>query len=146
MVADVPVGATMDAESPDRLDVLVKSPESSLTELCWQQLQFWLAEFEIKTQVVRSSELPVDSKKSDLVLGLCKHFSADHYLSGALGKDYLDEDAFAAAGIEIEYQDFQHPVYPQLWGNFEPCMCIVDYWMNCGSGSTNIMRGKKHGI
>ncbi len=129
-----------------KLVALYSIPESNLAELCWHQLQFWLAEFDIKTSVVRSSTLPITSKKSELVLDLCKHFGADHYMSGVLGKDYLDESAFSAAGIQIEYQNFQHPIYPQLWGDFEPYMCIIDYWMNCGPASNNFFKGESHGI
>ena len=110
-------------------------PTNNLAELCWQQLNFWLTEFQIDTQIIRSSELDIRSKKSDLVLDLCKHFAAEHYLSGALGRDYLNENDFAVAGIKVEYQEFIHPVYPQRWGGFEPYMGIVDYWMNCGSGT-----------
>lgn len=110
---------------------LILEPEQLLSEMCWQQLKFWLSEFNITTKVVRSSELPVDSSKSDLVLDLCKYFGADHYLSGTYGRDYLDELAFTAAGVKIEYQNFKHPVYSQLWGEFEPYLSILDYWMNC---------------
>ena len=79
---------------------------------------------------MRSSELPITSKKSDLILDLCRYFQADRYISGALGKNYLEEVRFKEAGISIEYQDYQHPVYPQLWGEFLPYMSIVDFWMN----------------
>lgn len=129
-----------------KLETLYLTPESNLAELCWRQLQFWLAELEIKTKVYRSSDLSVASKKSDLVLDFCKYFGAKHYLSGALGKNYLNEESFLTAGIEIEYQNFQHPVYPQLWHIFEPQMGIVDVWMNCGAGTRNILNGKNHGI
>ncbi len=129
-----------------KLEGLFTIPESNLAELCWQQLQFWLSEFDIKTKVVRSSEVTITSKKSDLVFDLCKLFGADHYLSGALGKDYLEKNSFSAAGIKIEYQDYQSPVYPQLGGEFEPYMSIIDYWLNCGSGSKDILRGKINGI
>jgi len=127
-----------------RLEAVLSIQESNLAELCWWQLQFWLGEFDIKSQVVRSSALPVHSKKSDLVLDLCRHFGADHYVSGTLGRNYLDEASFAAAGIKIEYQNFQHPVYPQLWNNFEPYMSIVDYWMNCGPGALSFSEGLPH--
>ncbi|MDO9162362.1 MAG: WbqC family protein [Methylococcaceae bacterium] len=125
---------------------LLLLPESNLSELCWQHLQFWLAEFEIKTEVYRSSALPVSSKKSDLVLDLCKQIGANNYISGPFGKDYLNEQSFAVAGIKIDYQDFKHPVYPQLWGDFEPNMCILDYWMNCGSNSNNFLQRRNNGI
>ena len=121
-------------------------PASNLAELCWQQLQFWLKEFNIKTKVIRSSDLAVESKKSDLVLDLCRHFNADHYLSGILGKDYLDEYSFATNGIAVQYQDFQHPIYTQLWGDFLPYMSIIDYWMNCGSELQNISTRRINGL
>lgn len=122
------------AEAYPEFERLISTPTNILAELCWQQLNFWLAEFEIETKVIRSSELEINSKKSDLVLDLCKHFSAENYLSGALGRDYLNENDFADAGIKVAYQEFIHPAYSQRWGNFEPYMGIVDYWMNCGSG------------
>lgn len=113
------------------LQNLILEPEQLLSEMCWQQLMFWLSELNITTKVVRSSELAVNSSKSDLVLDLCKYFEADHYLSGAFGRDYLDELAFTASGVKVEYQNFKHPVYSQLWGEFEPYLSVLDYWMNC---------------
>jgi len=64
------------------------------------------------------------------VLDLCKHFEVNHYLSGALGADYLVEEDFTRAGITIEYQKFQPPTYPQLWKEFIPGLSILDWWMN----------------
>lgn len=124
-----------------KLENLFSSAESKLTELCWDQLKLWLDEFEIETRIVRLSELNIMSKKSELVLDLCKHFSAETYYSGALGINYLDTHSFAEARIKINYQKYTHPTYPQLWGNFEPFMCIVDYWMNCGPGKLPILKG-----
>ena len=116
-----------------KFETLINVPEQNVAELCWLHLQFWLAEFNIKTKVFRSSDLAIVSKKSNLVLDLCKHFQADNYFSGVQGKDYLEEASFAANGILVQYQNFQHPIYPQLWGDFLPYMSIIDYWMNCGS-------------
>ena len=129
-----------------KIEALLRFHESNLAEFCWKQLEFWMTEFEIETQLVRSSELPVVTKKSDLVLDLCKHYGARHYLSGALGRNYLDEASFLNSGIDIEYQDFKHPLYPQLWGDFVPNMGIIDYWMNCGSDASNFIRRGGHGI
>lgn len=115
-----------------KLQALLMSAQQLLSELCWQQIAFWLAELGISTRMVRASELPVDGTKTDLVLSYCRHFGARHYISGALGRNYLVESEFSAAGITVEFQDYQHPVYPQLWGDFLPCMSVVDAWMNCG--------------
>jgi hypothetical protein len=129
-----------------RLQTLFGHPEARLAELCWEQLQFWLSEFGIGTTVVRASELPVSSKKSDLVLDLCRHCGADRYLSGALGRDYLDVEAFADAGVAVEFQTFRHPVYSQRWGEFEPNLSVVDYWLNCGSDLIFNPAGEEDGI
>ena len=114
-----------------KIEALLRMPESNLAEYCLNQLRFWLAELGIaNTRIVRSSELPIASSKSDLVLDLCRHFSAQRYLSGALGRDYLVDADFREAGIAIEYQSFKSPVYPQLWGAFIPNLGVIDWWMN----------------
>lgn len=112
------------------LSALYGRPEQHLVELCFQQLLFWLEQLNIRTKIVRASELPVSGQKSDLVLALCRHLDASTYLSGPLGRGYLQEQDFGAAGIEVQYQQFVHPQYPQLYGEFVPAMAIVDYWMN----------------
>jgi hypothetical protein len=113
-----------------KIQALLTIPESNLADYCFYQLRFWLGELAIDTRIVRSSELPITSAKSDLVFDLCQHFGAQHYLSGALGRDYLVEEDFSKAGIVIEYQNFKPPVYPQLWGDFIPYLGILDWWMN----------------
>jgi hypothetical protein len=113
-----------------KLKALYEADDALLADMCFRQLQFWLRELGVEKKLIRASALPIDSRKSDLVFDLCRHFEADHYISGALGRNYLDEEKFANAGIRIEYQDYQHPVYPQLHGEFLPYMGIVDFWMN----------------
>jgi hypothetical protein len=123
-----------------RLERLIADAPANLSELCWSQLRFWLDEFAIATRVLRASELPVSGRKSDLILQLARHLGANHYLSGALGRGYLAADAFRDAGISVEYQDYQTPVYPQLWGDFVPNLSVVDYWMNCGPNAAPFRR------
>lgn len=118
-----------------KIETLLTMAESNLANFCFYQLSFWLEELGIDTRIVRSSELPIASSKSDLVLDLCQHFGARHYLSGALGRDYLVEEDFSKAGIAIEYQSFRSPVYPQLWGGFIPNLGVLDWWMNTSEPS-----------
>ncbi|MBI3368558.1 MAG: WbqC family protein [Burkholderiales bacterium] len=117
-----------------KLQALLDAPHATLAEFGWAELRFWCDEFGIATRLLRQSALQPTGAKSDLVLGLCRQLGADHYLSGALGRDYLDVPAFAAQGIAVEFQNFDHPRYPQLWGgDFEPFMSVVDFCMNCGA-------------
>lgn len=105
--------------------------ESRLAELCFRQLRFWLDEFGITTCIVKASQLSAGGRKSDLMLAQCRELGADTYLSGTLGRNYLQEDSFLAEGMNVHYQDYAHPVYSQLHGGFLPAMSIVDYWFNC---------------
>lgn len=118
-------------ENYPKLEQLLAEPCELLADMCYQQLLFWLAELEISSNIVRASSLPAMRRKSELVLDLCLHFSADHYLSGPLGRDYLDQPAFAAAGIAVSYHQFSLEPYPQLHGPFQPGLAVLDWWMNC---------------
>ncbi len=113
-----------------KLDGIYKKEYSFFSDLAYDHLIFWLNELEIKTKVIRSSSLLVDSKKSKLILDLCKYFKADKYISGYLGGNYLIEDDFVKNRIQVEYQNYKYPVYQQLYGNFIPHLSIIDFWMN----------------
>ena len=77
-------------------------------------LDFLRAAFGIRTPLVNSSELDVPGAKGELVLNLCEAVGADALLVGLGGsRGYLDRAAFARAGIELVFQEFNHPVYPQ---------------------------------
>ncbi|MBW2619625.1 MAG: WbqC family protein, partial [Deltaproteobacteria bacterium] len=51
------------------------------------------------------------------------------YLTGTGSRDYLDGEMFESAGIELRWQEFEHPSYPQLHGPFEPMLSVLDYLM-----------------
>ena len=113
-----------------KLEKLYQTQYDLLIDLCWDHLQFWLNELDIKTKIVKLSSMNLTSYKSDLVLDMCKHLHATHYFSGARGIDYLNEESFQKENIVIEYQAYQHVVYPQLYGEFVPNLGVVDYLMN----------------
>jgi hypothetical protein len=113
------------------IEQLFLSSDSLLADLCFAQLLFWLEKFSIKTRIIRASSLSVAGHKSDLILALCHHLNASEYLSGPLGRDYLNEESFKKADIRLSYQSFVHPTYPQLYGEFSTGMAALDCWMNC---------------
>ncbi len=50
-------------------------------------------------------------------------------------------DKYNQSGIEVIFQDFKHPVYSQLFGEFEPFMSVIDLIFNHGDKSLTIIRG-----
>lgn len=98
-----------------------------------------LADLGIGTQIVFSSQMQATGSKSNLILNLCNAIGSKSYLSGALGRDYLNADLFAEAGISIEYQDYDHPVYSQAWPGFYSHLGIFDLLFNHGETSLDIL-------
>ena len=113
-----------------KLELLYHTDYQNFSELAYVHLEFWLNELKINTAVVKASLTTVKSKKSALILDLCEQFGAKRYISGAQGINYLDEQSFKNKSIQIEYQDYKHPIYPQLFGEYIPNLAVVDYWMN----------------
>lgn len=89
----------------------------------------------IPLKATRSSEMGVTSKGSQLVLDLCLKAGADSYLSGAFGKDYLDQKSFADAGVKLSFQDFKSPEYAQFDGPYVGPLSIFDMLLNLGRES-----------
>ena len=42
----------------------------------------------------------------------------------------MEADLFSDAKIELVFQEYKHPVYFQLWGDFLPYMSILDLIFN----------------
>jgi hypothetical protein len=78
------------------------------------------------TRFVRSSELGIEGGKTDRLVSIVEHVGADHYLSGPSARDYLDEAAFAARGISLEYATYEYPPYEQLYPPYDPQVSVLD--------------------
>ena len=113
-----------------KLEQLYAKRYDFFSDMVFEHTVFWFNELDIQTKLIKSSDLNIDSKKSDLILDLCIELNASKYISGEMGKNYLEEGSFKKCKIEVEYQNYSHPVYNQLHGDFLPNMCIVDFWMN----------------
>ena len=97
---------------------------------------------EIKT-MFSSNMLPV-GKKNELLVDLLRKVQATHYLSGVGARSYYEPMPFSEAGIEVLWQNFEHPKYPQQFGDFVPYLSAVDLLFNCGlEESRKILRELK---
>ena len=123
----------------DYFEELYSHDWDELNSLVGESTKFIRQELGIHVEQVQSSDLCVNSKKSDLVLEICQRVGANKYLSGPFGRDYLDIRSFEDAGIELLYHDYPHPTYKQAFDGFEPYMCILDLLFNHGATSLEIL-------
>jgi len=96
----------------------------------------------IETPVYVASELgQFPDDPDERLIAITKHFGADTYLAGSGGKDYMNLEKYDNNGIKVLFQEYTHPVYHQLFGDFEPFMSVVDLIFNHGNDSLKILRG-----
>jgi WbqC-like protein len=98
----------------------------------------WLG---VQPRIECASRLGIHGGQSERLLNLCQRLGATKYLSGRAARDYLDVSLFGRSGVEVEWQDFAHPVYPQLHGEFVPYLSAIDLILNCGEQSRAVLEG-----
>lgn len=89
-----------------------------------------------------SSKMDVHGKKQQLLIEICKKVGANVYLANVGSRKYIGEgEEFKEAGIKLEYHEFKHPIYPQLFGDFVPYMSAIDLLFNVGHDSAKLVWG-----
>jgi hypothetical protein len=84
-------------------------------------------------RIVLASTLGVPGAGTDLLIAIVRAVGGTTYLCGGGAGGYQDDAKFAAAGIALRYQNFRHPVYPQVNADtFVAGLSVVDALMNCG--------------
>ena len=104
-----------------------------LIDLNMRLIDFLMKSFDIDTEIVYSSEFVFKSKSTEKLVDLVNAVGGDVYLSGPMGKNYLDIESFNNEDIQVIFQEFEHPVYRQQYDGFIPNMSAVDALFNIGS-------------
>ena len=129
--------------APELKDVYTRRWET-LVDLDLHLLQLFMRWLGINKPVLRSSTLGITAHKTGRIVELCRRTGATHYLSGSGGsRGYLDLLQLKAASVDVIWQSFQHPVYPQRYPHlgFVPNLGVIDLLFNCGPRSRDILLG-----
>jgi WbqC-like protein family len=95
----------------------------------------------IRTRLSRSTDHATSDERSARLLDLCRALGANEYLSGPAAREYLDVKSFAAAGVRVLWADYSgYPEYPQLGGEFEHGVSVVDLIFNTGPTAREHMK------
>jgi hypothetical protein len=92
------------------------------------------------TDLERDDPAHVDPRSGRLI-GICLALGATEYVSGPSAREYLDEQAFADAGIAVRWADYSgYPEYPQPHPPFEHRVSALDLLLCTGDEAARYRR------
>ena len=91
-------------------------------------------------KIIMASGLVPSEDPTERLIDICQSVGGDTYLSGEAGAEYMNLDRFREGGVNVIFQNFKHPEYPQRFGQFQSHLSVVDLLFNCGTESVAIMK------
>jgi len=109
-----------------------------LSELNIEMLKLLASTLGIKTPLMLSSSIKVDTTKTERLIDLLTNVNATDYLCGQGAKNYLKDELFQRIGLH--WQEYKHPLYSQGLTPFISHLSVVDLIFNYGNKSLDIIR------
>ncbi len=108
-------------------------------------LKTWL---NIKTKIMRASDLSSGGERSDYLAKLCVEVGADEYISTSGALNYLESERhyFDERNIAVYIHTYEHPEYKQLYKPFMPFASSLDLIMMHGPESGKILKNANREI
>ena len=95
----------------------------------------------IDTPLSWSTDFNVIGNRTERLISICKQANADVYVTGPAAKAYLEVDMFKSEGILVEWMNYDgYKEYPQLHGDFDHAVTILDLLFNTGSDAINYLK------
>lgn len=120
-----------------------------LVDLDVKIIRYICRQIGLTTPIYLSSELGIEREflkynkhkdvKNARILFMTKFLKGNVFYEGWAGKSYVDLDYMKRNGVRIEFQNYQHQEYKQLFGPFIPYLSVIDLLFNCGSKSLEIL-------
>ncbi|RYE29208.1 MAG: wbmP [Hyphomicrobiales bacterium] len=113
------------------LEPLIVSPNNNLATFNIAAIQAIAHYLGMETRFVRQSSLSGEGRATDLLISLVRAVDGQAYLAGGGAGGYQQDEAFAAARMDLVYQGFE----PRSYGKetkFIAGLSIIDYLMHDG--------------
>lgn len=114
------------------IEALYAIPYKMLSDFNLASITLLMDMLDVNTPLILSSSLNPQGVKNDLMIDLLNKVGATHYMSGVGAKAYLDPELFEKFNIQLVWQNFEQPIYHQLFGDFIPYLSTLDMLFNCG--------------
>jgi hypothetical protein len=124
------------------IETILNNQYKTLSDLNVELIKYFLSVLNINTKILLSSELcPNEITGGERIMQILKKLNATKYISGTGpgSMRYINEQEFKDCNIELIWQEYKHPTYTQLHGEFKPYMCILDLLFNEGENSKGII-------
>lgn len=120
------------------LEELINNPTDRLTDYNLSAIISLAKALRIDdSKIILGSTLNVQGSATDLLVSMVKAVNGTAYLCGGGAGGYQEDHKFSEAGLELIYQNYQHPIYPQRHApEFVPGLSVIDVLMNCGFEKT----------
>jgi hypothetical protein len=127
------------SEMLDMVESIYSVATSNVAELNGIAIERIADYFDLPCQFQKSSEMPVNGKSTDRLLGIVKQLKGNIYITGHGARHYLDHELFEESGIHVEYMKYNQTEYKQLHGAFTPFVSILDVIANEGKGGRRLI-------
>lgn len=95
----------------------------------------------IGTKISNSWDYTLVEGKSERLVSLCEQAGGTEYISGPSAKCYMKPEVFVNAGIRLSWFEYKnYTKYPQLWGEFNHMVSVLDLLFNCGVDAYRYLR------
>ena len=125
------------------IENILKKQYKSLEQLSTQLIYYFRAKLSIYPQAIVKSSTISESNLSglDKILDILNNLRATEYItgSGPGSERYIDVDEFKKRNIELTWQEYEHPKYNQLFGEFVPYLSVLDLLFNHGEEAKEVI-------
>jgi len=116
----------------NKIEAIYQKQHICLSDFTSELLIWFLRQFDLVEDIRFSSDMQLQGAKTSLLVELTRAVGGDTYISGEGARDYFDDELFARSGYKHIFNQFSHPVYPQLGKTFMEGMACLDLLFNCG--------------
>jgi len=126
-----------------KIEVVLKRKRNLLIDLNLELIYLLKDYLGIETLVKLSSSIPSRIKTAscpeERLVEICHFFDLNVFYEGFAGTNYINESFFSQSGIQLKYQEYKHPIYRQMFGDFVSHLSCIDLIFNEGPRSLQIL-------
>lgn len=126
-------------------DLYLRKKWGHLVDLNYYIVENLLKFLNFRVNITYSTKLYLgDTKKNERIIRICQQVGADTWLANSTCRNYVVEDMYKEAGINVIYHDYKHPEYKQLYEPFISHLSIIDLLFCHGDRSLDILTNHCH--